>query len=152
MGHVVAHGCPIRSDLYLTCKHVVRRYTYTQIEKREPCWSNGYAEDGRSVVVRWDVDRDLVFMRATDPLGDLKPLSAHYEIADDMPLIGSSVTILDYDQRWGSTVKGFHVTRNDSGHLMYNGATGSKAPLPGSSGSCIWNDEMQVVGIHCGMG
>lgn len=141
-GTNLAHACPTSMDRALTNRHVVRGGT-------KWIWGLGDGEEFHGLAeIEGTADefRDMAIVKPTT----VTRFPRWYPIAVAAPKIGDHVWFLGYDfknedRAFGPKPFKGTVTRLYNGHLVFK-----SAGQPGSSGSCILNDQGETVAINQG--
>lgn len=137
--------CPVGPNTALTARHVAFEKVGLFPNELAPVlgrWADvgqleGGVITGRTFILSLDI------ARATSD----NPFPFFYEVSGTLPKIGDVVYIDGYD--WNKAGKPVHMKVKIVGiapGVMYT----DKTPGPGSSGSCVFNEAGQVVGINFG--
>lgn len=136
------HGCPVTPTLALTASHMTdvtpfgfrttpAAYRWSMLNAEGSVEPIGKVSSADLGVVETDV-----------------PFPAWNKAAIAAPAVGDYLWLVGYD--WDNKEKGYaaevirvRVTRVVAGHVIYH-----PAGKPGSSGSCVWNQDGQVVAIN----
>jgi hypothetical protein len=130
------HACPVDGQILATGH---------QLESWQPFrWSDGKGNEGIADPERTDKCADL---------GSLKLRSGsvnYYERATKAPVVGDRLWLLGFDtssksKAFAPRVVDAKVVRVIAGHLFLD-----DFGKPGSSGSCVFNESGEVVGINSG--
>lgn len=139
-----AHACPVADTYALTGRHVAENLETGELRRYRFSTDDGLEGVVEPVAVLSETD--LALMKVMTP--DVK-LRA-YPVAAHRPQVGDQVAIAGYD--WRDQKRAFatrtwdgEVLRIVAGNIVYkNPGEG------GSSGSCVWNEQGEVVGIGVG--
>lgn len=135
--------CPISPDVALTARHIA----FTDSDGLEKT----------AIPLRWSlpgsfkggVAKGQIFLYSLDiaSVKSSSPFPFYYTVSPVDPKLGDEVTLVGYDWEHGAKpvvakgkIEGF------SAGVMYF----SKTPGPGSSGSCVFNKDGEVIGINFG--
>jgi hypothetical protein len=138
-----AHVCPIDPHRAMTAFHVAyQRNPFTgEITPRPMVFADA---DGKPVTVLaelYDTRRDLAIVAT---YGGAFP--GWYTVSNDIPKVGDKIWLQGYDLPSGMTTKRFEasvLSSNVAGNIRFRGNAEA-----GSSGSCIANEENELVGIN----
>ena len=137
------HACPISKTEALTAEHVstITRFNGTQVIF-PLIWSD--TEGGHGTVMEFmsDSRRDLSYVRV-----DEGEFARFFTVAKSEPMVGSHVLIVGFDFKKGIIPRlvWARVLNITAGVLTYD-----DTPGPGSSGSCVLNEQGEVVAINIG--
>lgn len=136
---VTGHGCPIETPagpIILTARHIVARGELGLWQKF--AWSVGEIDGGATGhAVSWG---DYVVFR---PLSGRVPPHL-YKVRQTPPTVGEPVWIWGFDDwPWKDKLVKTEVTSVRAGHVFYE-----KGALGGSSGSCVFDKNGEVVAIN----
>lgn len=139
----MGHGCPIGPDTMYTAAHVVSPAPFSDFGTPPVRWSmKGSA--GIAYVQEIDPSADLALLKS------VQAFPKWYKIAEDPPKVEDRVAVVGYDfsrpsKAFMDKIFLFKVTWVVAGHLLYDGSGEA-----GSSGSCVLNENDEVVGINIG--
>ena len=134
---IFGHGCPVGETEMFTARHVAlpeNRSNYV-------VWSTQNGVTGSAWVEDSDLRRDLARMRSDTPFPHV------YRIAAEIPTVGDRVLIVgyNYSKSLQPKILSIKVENVVAGHLVLSpGAT------RGFSGSCVLNEQNEVVAILTG--
>ena len=131
----MGHACPVAGNVF-TAGHV-GVYRPTPKEADWPvnyAWSQG-SLSGYASTNLVSPSRDLAILST---VGDSPEFN---ECASGPPAIGSRVSWFEYD--FLTTIERFAMVEElTAGHIQFD-----KTPKPGASGSCLFNEDGEVLGI-----
>jgi hypothetical protein len=136
----MAHACPIAADRALTAAHVpdLRPFDGTPLYPFR--WQQGEA-DGITIGGSVSLATDLADLQPS------RPFSKWYPLATTAPTVGAHLWIRGYDFRKAKNAFGprdweVEVLRVVAGHVVFKPTVDF-----GTSGSCILNEDGEVVGV-----
>jgi V8-like Glu-specific endopeptidase len=147
----IASGCPVSEHLAFTAAHVVDPRPF---DKDAPYTAGVFQQGGRGgtykvlrrvegleAPVSWERDVAMIETEAS---------WESYRLAPEAPEPGSTLFVVGFDWRskrnaFAERVWKLKLLRIVAGHLIYD-----PAGEPGTSGSCILNEDGLVVGINTG--
>lgn len=144
-GLALAHGCPVGERTIYSVAHMT--------SEQPVIWSDLGGNSGTAWFRGRDPRRDLVRLESEEAL----PLV--YKVAESQPIVGTRVSTVGfwYSQERFLQQRRFvgQVLTTISGYLFFDvplrGETTEEA-LPGTSGSCVFNEAGEVVAITIGGG
>ena len=138
--HSSGHGCPVRDDLFVTARHIVQP-SFKEINY--VTWGTVNNEQwGAASIFKASLSQDLVLMRIIDqklqrwyPIGNPIPHQRHYgwEFTFDTDNPSDTFRRKLRSSMW---------LREFAGNIVLN-----EPATPGASGSCLFNELGQAVGI-----
>ena len=134
-----AHGCPIGATTLLTSRHVATDESGGMgLRGVAMVWSDDRGASGSAWMQDYDARRDLALMQFRPPV------TTWYARAAEPPTIGERVTVVGYDfgARLRPKILSLKVVNAIALHLVLSEAAG-----PGFSGSCVLNQQNEVVGV-----
>lgn len=133
-----AHICPIGDNEALTARHVAT--IQVSSDPRDLAVSPlRFGKDGIAAANNWSKILDIAHLQ-TD-----RKLPYYFPIAKESAKVDDKVTITGYnnDKGYLQENKEAKVLNIQAGLLIYN-----STPGPGSSGSCVFNEKNEVVGVN----
>jgi hypothetical protein len=140
--HAIAHACPVGPQHALTAAHVTDIRWYDDDAPLVPYrYENENGEFGLAVPLSVYTASDTGWVRLSSAL------SMWYRYADGPPEIGSRVYWVEYDvhnkkNALKAKYEDAKVINVVAGNIFVD-----RAPIPGSSGGCVWNENGEIVGI-----
>lgn len=137
----LARGCPISPLLILTARHVARSSKDDNGNIENSYMRMEYmGRVGQARYLSHALTSDIAYMVPSFPL------EQHYTLSSQPARMGDIVLFLDFNRDVGKAMEDIlikvKVQRVVAGHLYFSGIGD-----PGASGSCVWNQAGDVVGI-----
>lgn len=136
----MAHACPVEPDRALTAAHVIDPRPFESTPLYPFRWQQGEA-DGITIGGAVSLTTDLADLQPS------RPFPKWYPLAKEAPKEGAHLWIRGYDFRKGKNAFAprdweVEVLRIVAGHVVFRPTVDF-----GTSGSCILNEEGEVVGV-----
>ncbi len=139
----IGHACPVDGFVYSVAHVTQPFYKQSGWVARQPiafAWSDELGNYGIVASKLNAIDRDLSIMNL------LRGVPSYYTHAPIGPAPGDKVYWRQYSYTdiFAPEEKSATVTRTVAGYIFFD-----SPPMPGASGSCLFNERNEVVGVVC---